>query len=141
MNNQNDDRSTQKHLDANNEDLKQIEYARENKNPQIPIISGQQSNDENFLELNLSTSSPLSSGNNSRSSDFNKQDLSLFSETSLSSPFSSGNEKSTPEKRSIYIPEQDRSDLTLECINEDVNYETKVTTFAYFFDCLILFFF
>jgi hypothetical protein len=43
-------------------------------------------------------------------------------------PFSSGIHQSTPEKRSIYIPEQDRNNLTIECINEDVNNETKVTT-------------
>jgi hypothetical protein len=130
MNNQNDHPSTQQHLEANNVDIKHKDYARGNKYQQTPIISDQETNEENFRELSLSTSSPLSSANNSRSSDIYKQDLSLFSDTSLSSPFSSGNEKSTPEKRSIYIPEQDRNDLTLECINEDVNYETKVTTFT-----------
>jgi hypothetical protein len=133
MNNQNDHPSTQKHLEANNVDLRHIEYPRENNDQKTPIKSDQETNEINYSELCLSTSSPLSCDNNSRSNDINRQYLSLlgkFSDTSLSSPFSSGNEKSTPEKRSIYIPEQDRSDLTLECINEDVNYETKVTTFA-----------
>ena len=136
MNNQNDDINNHQLLQkikTNNIDLTKIEYPRENNNQKSPIITHQETNEVNYQELSSSTSSPLSSANNSISSDINKQDLSLlekFSDTSLSSPFSSGNEKLTPEKRSIYIPQQDRNDLTLECINKDVNYGSKVNKFA-----------
>ena len=132
MNNQDDDPSNQQHLETKNADLRHKEKPRENTQKTL-IISDQETNEVNYSEFSLSTSSPLSSANSSRSGDKNKQDLSIlekFSDASLSSPCSSGNEKLTLEKRTIYIPEHDQNDITLECINEDVNYETKVTTFA-----------
>jgi hypothetical protein len=124
MNNHNDNLNNQRQLEEitssiENSKIKTHEYNHQ----QTQVLSKQEDNEinkhSNCEEFSLSISSPSSSFNNSSLSDNNKQIVNRSTET-LSSSLSSGNEQ-----LALYIPEQDKDELTMDLIIQDLNYEKK----------------